>query len=295
MEATICKHTFLPDIPSASGIEIVNDQIYVIGDDSNFLYILDRDFSIVNQVNLYEANNKIGQKIAKKHKYDLEAITAFDYENELQILVLGSGSNQKREVGFILKLNFEVIDVSTYISNIYNELGKALLDANVLNIEGLAADENSIYILHRGNISKNNILFEIDKSEFIGYLLNSQMQLPSIKMNAFSLPSINGILAGFSGCCVVPNTKILLFCAAVENTDNEINDGEILGCFVGMIDLSNRLDIKITNIKFEDGFLYKGKLESIAILKSDEKHVYALGVSDMDGGISELVEIEIKL
>lgn len=45
----------LPCIPSASGIEVCPDGIYVAGDDSPFLYRLGKDFQIIEKIRIDEA------------------------------------------------------------------------------------------------------------------------------------------------------------------------------------------------------------------------------------------------
>ncbi len=50
MDIKIIKHAVLDNIPSGSGIELVNGVIYIIGDDSEYLYGLNHELRVIHQV-----------------------------------------------------------------------------------------------------------------------------------------------------------------------------------------------------------------------------------------------------
>ena len=62
---------------------------------------------------------------------------------------------------------------------------------------------------------------------------------PIPKIKQYALPTINGIEAGFTGATAFKNESKIIFTAAVENTDNPYDDGEILGSFIRLIDISH--------------------------------------------------------
>ena len=78
-------------ISSASGLVYKNDSLYIISDDSNYLY----EYSIANadlEKHLLIENAAVNENIPKNIKSDFEAITQFDDD----IFVLGSGSTVAR-------------------------------------------------------------------------------------------------------------------------------------------------------------------------------------------------------
>ena len=55
MEALIKNIYTIPSIPSASGIEVVYPYIFIVGDDSNFLFVLDYEYELVAKIELYSS------------------------------------------------------------------------------------------------------------------------------------------------------------------------------------------------------------------------------------------------
>ena len=88
----ILSHKLLTQIPSASGMEMLNNNIYVCGDDSDFLFQISEEGEVLNKFPLIE-NTREG-RVPKHHKYDFEAMVS--YENE--IWLFGSGSLENRKV-----------------------------------------------------------------------------------------------------------------------------------------------------------------------------------------------------
>jgi hypothetical protein len=81
--ATGCNHKMkkssivsktIAHYPSASGIEMVNNEMYMIGDDANHLLIVDSNFNIIDSIPLYSFSDK---RIPKAVKADLEAMTVY--------------------------------------------------------------------------------------------------------------------------------------------------------------------------------------------------------------------------
>ena len=88
----IISHKTIKQIPSASSMEMLNNSIYVCGDDSDFLFQISEDGEILNKFPLFE-NAREG-RVAKPIKYDFEAMVS--YQNEMWLF--GSGSLDNRSV-----------------------------------------------------------------------------------------------------------------------------------------------------------------------------------------------------
>jgi hypothetical protein len=133
----------------------------------------------------------------------------------------------------------------------------------------------------------------------VAYLTGSGKNLPGYEAIAFHLPKLAGLSSRFSGAFVYHNR--LFFSASVENTDDAILDGEVLGSFVGWIDLdavkpgSRPLEGNTALVLDEKGETFKGKVESLVILDSLRTQGFrALAITDNDNGQSELLELEIS-
>jgi len=105
MTATILSENPLPDLPSASGVEIVGSVAYVIGDDSPYLYQLDAaTLAPVGRIALFEAAADFASgRIPKPIKPDLECMVALVWpDGRPGLLLLGSGSRPNRARGWFV-------------------------------------------------------------------------------------------------------------------------------------------------------------------------------------------------
>jgi len=295
MKLTINKVIQLPEIASASGIEIINDQIYIIGDDSLFMYQIDTEGNIIMRYPLSGSRND--ERISKALKPDYEAMTRIDLNGESHLLIVGSGSvSGIREKGILYNLTdhrYKEISLETFYTKI--KVGLDLEETEVFNIEGLCSIGEDLLFAQRGGITGNQFLFRVNSEDFFAFCSNDKPDI-NIKQYRFKLPEINKIHYGISGCTNINNEE-LLFCASAENTDNTYDDGPILGSLIGYIKLS---ETAVTTIKYEHlnnlPADTRYKLESLSILSQNNKSNFSiLSVSDNDDGSSILLDIDLKI
>lgn len=266
-------------ITGASGIELINETFYVVGDNSPWLFLLGPDLFIKDSIQISPAYP--GRMVSKEHKSDFEAIAT----NESELLLFGSGSKRPRRDSLVRITTGSAIVRTTSLSSHYDRLRKhPLIARHGLNIEGAAIQDKLLYLLNRGG----NLLLEYDLEAF---LVNSEIRLPGIIQ--VKLPEIAGIEAGFSGADLIPGTNKLIFTASVENTTDWISDGPILGSFIGMIDLKEVSSPDYvplcTQINQADQPLLI-KAESVTISHQPSDNGYKiLMVTDSDDGNSEII------
>src|SRR5690606_34289794 len=140
---------------------------------------------------------------------------------------------------------------------------EAGLKEEELNIEAAEAYKDQLFLFNRGK----NIVIKCRLSQFMAYLKENK-EIHELEVFKIDLPDINGIQSGFSGASLDPDHGILFFTATVENTDNWIDDGEVLGSFIGAIELKDLKDgMKPDHIAILlDKDHLKIKVESIAVL-----------------------------
>lgn len=292
--AEIIQKVSLPGIHSASGIEVLEESIFIAGDDSAWLYVLDSSWQPLRRISLFRSPVPAEDKIPKPLKPDLEAITSLPWQGETMLLLVGSGSQKNRQDAFLV--NPRTDEVRRYsLAPLYDQLRtlQRVVGNRKLNLEGLAVSGEEIIFLQRGNVSGTNVLISYNLTHFTGWLEGGALPQPVI--SAFGLPSVEGYDAGFSGAAtILSRPGLLLFTASVEATDDEILDGAMLGSFVGAIDLDSR-ELSPANLApvLENGQAYKGKVESIAVWEEKPDGCTALAVTDSDGGESELLLLEI--
>ena len=297
MKIQIKKIQKLDNIPSASGIEAVGEYLFIIGDDSNILFILKND-EICFKIQLYEVKSPIqDNRIKKKEKKDLESITKINFKGEDYILIAGSGSKEKREDAYLVKAIPPFESTNYPLHDFYSTLktNQDIVGDRKLNIEGLAVLNDLVFFFQRGNISGINVVISMKCASFLSYITQESLDFPDYEIQNFKLPNINNILSGFSGASGIEGTTSILFTASVENTSDEIDDGANLGSFIGLMDLNKQNEkLVIEQIIFEEKE-YLGKIESIAISKIIDNKLIAYSVTDNDLGDSDMLELEIIL
>lgn len=233
LEIEILETKILDEIPSASGIVKSNSDIYMIGDNSPFLFKLDENLQVLSKTPIYSIKDLIEGTIVKKLKPDFEAL---ELVGTNKIIVFGSGSKSPERNYFIVISLGEALEVKTYnIASFYDNLKKMeVLQNQELNIEAVAVHNNILYLFNR----RKNIIFSLGYDTFMQYV-EGQASFPKPKVIVVDLPKINGIEAGFSGATIALKAPNLIFTASVENTNNAYDDGEVLGSFIGLIDLAN--------------------------------------------------------
>ena len=153
------------------------------------------------------------------------------------MVIFGSGGKSpQRDVFVQVFLNEQITVEKYYLTSFYNHLRSlpVLKDAE-LNIEATAFHEGQLYLFNR----RKNVIFKFDYGQFLSFL-KDEVALPTIEVNDYILPTINKVEAGFSGATILKDQPKIIFTASVEDTDNPYDDGEILGSFIGMIDISNK-------------------------------------------------------
>lgn len=293
MKLNIIDRLMLEQIPSASGIEHLNDHFWIIGDNSPWLFELTEQFIVVNRYKIFSTDSLENNVIPKKRKHDFEAMTAMVWEGDSALFIFGSGSKSPdRNNGKLIQLGSKLKETNFDLTELYGWIREeAKLEEEDLNIEAAAVLGKKLYLFNRG---KNKLLV-MDQKDFIRYLKGEKQQL-KIKSFTIDLPNIEGTESGFSGATADELHNRLIFTASVENTSNWIDDGAVLGSFIGMIDvdkLHNHYMPLCEQITQNNENLLV-KVESITIRTSTQEILNCLLVTDSDGGKSELIEISMK-
>jgi hypothetical protein len=293
--ATIRERRVLEGLQSASGLEHVGDSYYVISDDSPFLFRMNGDWKVVEKTRLFASDVRDSERIAKSQKPDLEALCLVEWHGRRELLCFGSGSKSPaRDVCF----RVDVTDANApknvrrvELTALYDSLraDPKVVGTRALNLEAACGADDKLFLFQRGNILGQNTLIEFELGALMEYLDAPQAPAPAPRVRAFALPRLQERLAGFSAATVVRDS--LIFSAAVEDTDNEIDDGAKLGSFIGQI-TGVALDW-IEPVRFDDE-IARVKIEGIAGLSAGTGIVELVAVTDDDEGASEVMRIEIS-
>lgn len=293
MQLEILHKQELTQTPSASGIEKHGSFYYVMGDNVPWLYRLDTKYTITKKIVIAPTDSLVDEVIPKKTKPDFEAMTMVNQGGHNTLLLFGSGSKSPQRDGLV-KVAVDQGDAVTHFSltKLYEYIRQQCdLDKGDLNIEAAAANQTHLYLFNRGK----NRIFTFDLPSFMAYV-NEGGPLPTFITYKVKLPEIEGLKAGLSGADISPDGKSIIFTASVENTSNSIDDGDILGSFVGII----RLDQLETGIKPDCVLIEKAgtglqiKVESVAVSgQLADGRLSLVLVTDSDGQASELLEVTL--
>ena len=98
MKITVLDIIKLEKIPSGSGIVKSGDTYYIVGDDSPFLFSLNKEFKVIAKTQILDPVNFSDERIIKSKKPDFEAMEMIG-QNE--IVIFGSGSKAPQRNIFI--------------------------------------------------------------------------------------------------------------------------------------------------------------------------------------------------
>jgi hypothetical protein len=283
-----CTRKTILEYPSGSALEFYKDNLYVVGDDINYILCLDKQWNEINKIKLFDYD---GIRIPKPEKPDLECAAIVD-----DILyVVGSGSKSpQRDVAFIINLTEnKVKKISTAA---FYSIFKDRNLINEMNIEGFTGCKDKLLFFNRGNTLQPNLLIITDQKVL-------KKQFPDkFKVIPVVLGKLHDFDMGISGACYDVINDILFLSASAENTSNAYDDGEIMGSAIAIVydaykKLNNKelvIDELIDLNKTDDLFL-KQKIESVCLTDHSGNHFSFVLVADNDDGKSVLFELQMEL
>ena len=255
-------------IGSASGLIYKSPSLYVVGDNSGYLYEYNMEAKDLQQHAIIE---NASANIAKKDKPDFEAITSFDDK----LYVFGSGSTPKRNK--MVEINTTEKEIKTNdLTDLYGVMQSfGQIKADDFNLEGAIYTGKEWMLFNRGNGKKSkNVIFTI-----YGKNLINEFNMIS---NEYKLPKINGVRSSFTDAVLV-DTKIY-FLATAEDTQSTYNDGEVKGSLIGVIDVATM------KLEFTQKISDTHKFEGLTLYQNSDKTLEFLLCEDKD---SEVLETNI--
>ncbi len=254
-------------IGSASGLVYTDNSLFLISDNSGFLYEYHMDSAVLKS---HPVIGEASANILKKNKPDFEAIALKG--NELHLF--GSGSTEKRNRQFIFNPKTQQVTEEN-LQPLYQKIKTAAaISDDDLNIEGALYYKDHLYLFQRGNgaNSHNGIAIINPNSNENGHIQFQSIQLPKIKH----------VETTFTDAIVVGDK--IYFLAAAEDTVSTYEDGEILGSIMGCI------DIETFHIDFTHQISNQHKFEGLTLYKNAENEIEFLLCEDND---SELLDSTI--
>jgi len=248
-------------IGAASGLVFTQNELFLISDNSSYLYNYSFADEKLNKIALTE--NAV-ENISKKEKPDFESITLFNN----QLYIFGSGSGENRNALYIYNLKNETVKERNIKIQHDSLKIKSGISAEDFNIEGVIYYQNKTLLFQRGNgVGAKNGVFILDE------------QKKEVRFQPIDLPKINGVATTFTDAVLVSNT--IYFLASAENSNSTFDDGEVMGSIVGSL-TPESLEINFTQ-KISDTH----KFEGITFFRKQDTILEFLLCEDNDSDVLE--------
>lgn len=225
-------------VRAASGLAMVGGRLAVIQDDAAFIGFVGDTVTAVPLPRGAGGRRRFEEALGNKQdKLDLEACVAVDDE----LWAFGSGSTPMREKIAVIGYTTRLHGASPLYRRLREELSApsasdSFLVPPTVNIEGACIVDHELWLFHRGNTGPHDAgptVFKLDKEQFAKWLA-SDGACPDIDGVApFELGSVDGVRLGFTDAVAVGPRVFYL--AAAECSPNAIDDGEVIGCQLGVI------------------------------------------------------------
>lgn len=294
VSAIIALEKELEGFSSGSGMQYFNGFFYAVGDDDAYLWKFDKFGDFQDKWLIWDTSEIEGHRIRKKIKPDFEAMSFLPRDTDTSLLIFASGSKPiKRD--YILQFDpnkKELIELSSSALPFYDWLRTEVFNPKDLNLEGAAFWNEQFILLNRAT----NTLLMLKKSGFMENIVKDRISHLDYQHFHYQLPLIQTDTARFSGASIIPGTNYLLFSASVELTEDWVDDGGILGSFIGIIDLEHpeSAPLACELVTWENKETYIGKIEAVEGKLISDKKVHVVGITDNDNGKTNFLHIDFK-
>lgn len=261
-------------IGSASGLVYTDNSLFIISDNSGFLYEYHMDSVALKQHSLID---NASENILKKNKPDFEAIALKGKE----LHIFGSGSTEKRNRQFIFNTKTHQVSEEN-LQPLYQKIKTRVnISDDDLNIEGALYYKDKMYLFQRGNGANSH--------NGIAIISTNPNENDAIQFQPVKLPKIKHVETTFTDAIVVGDK--IYFLAAAEDTNSTYDDGEVLGSIIGC------MDIKTFTIDFSYEISNQHKFEGLTFFEKTGEGITFLLCEDNDKEEleSKIYKLEIKI
>ena len=297
MNITILDRQSLSGIGALSGVACLGDDIYFVGDDVRYLL----KTNLKNQITTHTEFEKIPLfeqlahiplvPLSKAEKPDFEALTCIEMDGQQNLLVMGSGSTENRKQALLFNpANHQIRTLINAVDYHFFANSFALTGGADLNIEAVCSDHQSLYIFQRGNINRHHGVLVFDLTQIQN---GESLEKSLVNSMNLQLPDIDGSASGISDACFLKDKNLIVATAAVEQTLNTYDDGQVLGSFIILLSPDGKtLDTQV--IQDDKGQPLQIKVEGITWLESTVDGEVFLLCTDNDGGDSEVLKVLVN-
>jgi hypothetical protein len=278
--------------PSSSAIVYHQKKLFVIGDDSRDVMVLDRGYRKIDSMRIFDVGTwRVGRMV----KTDIESAVILGGRKK-KIFLIGSGSSSVRKKILVVPLRkkkrkeITVIDMKRFYDSLPDSIG-------LINIEGAFLRKNEFVLGNRRGLNQNNnFLITVAEESFLSG------NADGIRLKKILTPDSVKPAPGISDLHMVRGGKTLLITFSSEQSESPLEDGAIGDSYLGWIkDIDSamsggdlRLDGMINLTKIDPAFGVQ-KIEGVCSEKGSGGKLIVHLVSDNDDGKSRIFKVELSV
>ncbi|MBP9218640.1 MAG: hypothetical protein KBD39_07270 [Sterolibacterium sp.] len=235
-------HT-LPLLPAASAVVCMGQRLFLIGDSSQYLHLIDEQGQS-HRFPLLPGAHPAQEPLSKQQKADFEGLLLDATSEALLVLPSGSEANRLRGMRVCLPavtddepapgMSAEPVDFAPLFGRVMNY---ARIDEADVNIEGGGSwGAQRWFLLNRGNGPQaRNLIVILEGRDLPDSLPVAQypLELPVLEDGAGG----KGVLASLTDGCIVGDSLYVV--AAAEAGASTYHDGEVRGSLIARYDLTH--------------------------------------------------------
>ncbi|TQN44220.1 hypothetical protein FHU33_3715 [Blastococcus colisei] len=232
----------------------------------------------------------------KRLKPDLEVACPAEVDGEPAVLLLGSGSTDRRMRGALVRLvdgqpQVQVTGLGPLYAHVAARLG---LPMDQLNLEGASRHGDLVRWFNRGNLAAgvSSASVDVPLQELVPVVLG-RTDAASVSVGSprvYDLGEVDGVGLAVTDAVTLPDGRVLLS-AAAEDSPNAVDDGPVVATALALVDGEEVL--AVAPIPEVDGHVHK--VEGLALREVRDGHVHLLAVVDDDDPDTPSAAIDLRV
>ncbi len=295
----IVKSLLISDFPSGSSLNFHEGRLYLIGDDSTHILVLDANYNKIDSIHLFDFAEK---RIPKSDKIDLEGSAVMLIDGTNHLLIIGSASRKNRKRIIIIPFSEKGLDFNTLKNSIHKTkvfINRIKLNGlEEINLEGVCTLKNDLLLGNRGNRSNPSNHLIITERNFWQHQEEAKVLISKLLFPA----EYNDEVLGLSELCYVEEMDMLLITLTSEASDNSYDDGVIGDSYISWIKTASRKmqhdELRIDgmiNLSNVNTIFKNEKIEGITVESVTGSEILLHLISDNDTGESRLFKILLSI
>lgn len=287
-------------VTAASAIAPLGDGWLVAQDDStSAAWLRDGSVTPLRLLPPVEGHDRFSEAAGTKRlKPDLEVACPADVDGEPAVLLLGSGSTDRRTRGVLVRLDdgrpvVQARELAPLYAAVVQRLGLA---ADQLTLEGAARRGDTVRWFNRGNLAAgvSSASVDVPAAGLVDAVLGrvGAGSLPVERPRVHELGEVAGVGLAVTDAIALPDGRLLLS-AAAEDAPTAIDDGPVVASALMLVDGDTVVDV--SRIPEVDGRV--PKVEGLAVRSVRDGAVHLLAVVDDDDPTrpSTALELDVDL